>query len=73
MGEFETESEDEASSSSTARSVLDVLDQPTRSDRARKRRITTNPPPKGKKRRMGRTAADPKSVTPNQSVREYYN
>lgn len=54
-------------------SLLDRLSSPQPSHLARKRKITTNPPPIGKKRGKGYTANDPKSVSPAERVKAYPN
>ena len=61
----------ENSSSSLESSLLSTLHCPTASELARKRKV--NKPPTGQKRSKGRTVGDPKSVSPNQRVREYPN
>ena len=43
------------------------------SDQARKRKVSTNAPPLGKRRCGGRGSADPKYVTPAQRVKEFPN
>ena len=49
------------------------LQSPRVSDQARKRKVSTNAPPLGKRRCGGRGSVDPKSVTPAQRVREFSN
>ena len=62
--------EDEATS---APSLLEKLRCPQPAAIARKRKVTVNPPPRGKRRSAGRGNFDPKSVTPAQRVREFPN
>ena len=52
-------------------SLLDRLRSPTSAEIARKRKTKANPPPKGKRRCKGTLTSDPKSVSPNQRVREF--
>ncbi len=54
-------------------SLLDRLKSPEPSHLARKRTITGNMPPVGKKRGKGATAGDPKSVPPAERVKAYPN
>ena len=56
----------ESTRSSQLVSFLDRLKSPRPSDLARKRKIGTNPPPKGKRtcRGQGTNATEPKGVTP---------
>ncbi len=54
-------------------SLLDRLKSPEPSHLARKRTITGNMPPVGKKRGKGATAGDPKSVSPAERVKAYPN
>ena len=58
--------------SANIRSMLDCLHRPTASELARKRKVDRNPP-KGKKRSRGTCASDPKSITPQQRVKQYNN
>ncbi len=58
-------------SSSAAVTVMDRLQAPPPSELSRKRKIHTNPPPKGKRRSSSRGYCDPKSVNPTQRVREF--
>ena len=51
-------------------SLLDRLKAPKPFDLARKRKVASNPPPKGKKRCRRRGMNNPKSVTPSQRVKE---
>ena len=51
--------------------LLDCLKPPQQSPLARKRKISTNPPPTGFKKSKGVSCYDPKSVRPTDRVREY--
>lgn len=66
----DADSEAEETSGEQAPSLLDRLKSPTASDLSRKRRVSVNQPPKGKKRCKGSTAAEP-SVSPAERVREF--
>ena len=55
----------------SAANLLQQLRSPTPSELTRKRTVHCNQPPKGKKRSQGRNANDPKSVTPQQRVKEH--
>ena len=57
-----TESDDSPAMSHVV-SLLDWLKAPKPSDLARKRKVASNPPPKGEKRCRGRGMNNPKSVT----------
>ena len=60
-----------SSSSGNVRSLLDVLQIPTPSMLARKRRVATNPP-KGVKRRISRQMTTvPKSVSPQERAKQF--
>ena len=59
------------STSSSTVSLLDRLRSPLPSELSRKRKVHTNPPPKGKRRSASRGYCDPKSVSPLQRVREF--
>ena len=52
-------------------SLLEKLRCPQPAAIAKKRKLTVNPPPRGKRRSAGRGNFDPKSVTPAQRVREF--
>ena len=52
-------------SSAHSLSILDVLRPPTRSELTRKRKVDSNPPPKGKRR------AECASVSPRQRIDEF--
>ena len=64
------EAEVEAGPSTKVISLLDRLRSPTSAEIARKRKTKANPPPKGKRRCKGTLTSDPKSVSPNQRVRD---
>ena len=55
----------------TITSLLDWLKLPQPSHLARKRAITSNTPPIGKKKGKGATAGDPKSVSPAERAKAY--
>ena len=57
--------------SAKVKSLLDSLHRPTASELSRKQKIDRNPPPKGKKRSIGSCSSDPKSITPQQRVRQH--
>ena len=44
---------------------------PKPSELARKRKVDHNPPPKGKRKSLGRGTVGPKSVSPSQRIREH--
>ena len=50
-------------SSAHSLSILDVLRPPTRSELIRKRKVDSNPPPKGKRRAGGEGSTEPKTLT----------
>ena len=52
-------------------SLLDKLKRPTPADIARRRKVKVNPPPSNKRRCRGSTSSSPKSITPQQRVREF--
>ncbi len=58
-------------STGTVTSLLSKLKAPPVSELSRKRRVHTNPPPKGKRRSSSRGYCDPKSVEPRQRVSEF--
>ena len=58
----EVESED-PEQPSAVRSLLDQLQCPTASELSRKRKIHSNPPPKGLKKGKGAVADEPHTVT----------
>ena len=58
-------------SSAHSLSILDVLRPPTRSKLTRKRKVDSNPPPKGKRRARGEGSTEPKTVSPRQRVDEF--
>ena len=64
-------SDADTSSSSSGPSLLDKLRAPRLSTLTRIRKIHCNTPPLGKKKSRGRSASDPKSVTPAQRVKEF--
>ena len=45
-------------------SILDVLRAPTHTELTRKRKIDSNPPPKGKRRARGDMEMDPENLKP---------
>ena len=49
-------------------SLLRRLHSPKPSELARKRKVDHNPPPKGKRKSLGRGTVGPKSVSPSQRV-----
>ena len=61
-----------SSSSTGVGSILDRLKAAAPSEPSRKRKVGTNPPPKGKRtcRGHGGTASEPKGVSPSQRVKE---
>ena len=60
-----------SSKSTTVPSAYSMLRPPTSSQLSRKRAIDRNPPPKGKKRAKGpNRQSDPKSITPEQRVKD---
>ena len=61
-----------SSSSTGVGSILDRLKAAAPSELSRKRKVGTNPPPKGKRmcRGHGGTASEPKGVSPSQRVKE---
>ena len=66
-----SESESGAGPSRAVSSLLEKLRSPTPSVLARKRAMSVNPPPKGKRTCRGSaTASEPKSVSPSQRVKE---
>ena len=58
-------------SSAHSLSTLDVLRPPTRSELTRKRKVDSNPPPKGKRRARGEGSTEPKTVSPRQRIDEF--
>ena len=52
-------------------SILDRLRAPTQAEISRRRKIKTNPPPKGKRRCKGALVSDPKGISPAQRVKEF--
>ena len=54
-------------------SILEVLKAPTRSDLVRKRKIDSNPPPKGRRRARGEGSSELKSVGPRHLEAEFPN
>ena len=58
-------------SSAHSLSILDVLMPPTRSELTRKRKVDSNPPPKGKRRARGEGSTEPKTVSPRQRIDEF--
>ena len=54
-------------------SILDVLRAPTHTELTRKRKIDSNPPPKGKRRARGEGSSEPKTVSPRQRLNEFPN
>lgn len=70
-------SNDVSASSSTdnqrpARSLMEVLKAPQMSSLSRKRKVASNPPPVGHRRKTrGSLSSDPKKVTAQQRVQEY--
>ena len=66
-----SESESAPGPSRVVHSLLETLKSPTPSSLARKRTVSVNPPPKGKRACRGAvTASNPKSVSPTQRVKE---
>ena len=51
--------------------IISKLKSPQLSDLARKRKLSTNPPPKGAKRSKGRNVGDPKSVSPSERLKQF--
>ena len=70
--ERETTTTSEASSS-TVVSLLDRLRAPKKSELTRKRKIFTNPPREGTRKKRPSCSSNPKSVTPAQRVVEFPN
>ena len=66
----EVESED-PEQPSAVRSLLDQLKCPTASELSRKRKIHSNPPPKGLKKGKGAVADEPHTVTPAIRLKEF--
>ena len=66
----EVESED-PEQPSAVRSLLDQLKCPTASELSRKRKIHSNPPPKGLKKGKGAVADEPHTVTPATRLKEF--
>ena len=58
--------------STNIRSVLDCLCRPTASELARKRKVDRSPL-RGKKKCRGTCVSDPKSITPQQRVKQFNN
>ena len=58
-------------SSAHSLSILDVLKPPTRSELTRKRKVDSNPPPKGKRRAECARSTEPKTVSPRQRIDEF--
>ena len=54
-------------------SILERLRSPTPSDLTRKRKIRTNPPPKGVKRSKAQVASEPLSVSISARLKEFPN
>ena len=54
-------------------SILDVLRAPIHTELTRKRKIDSNPPPKGKRRARGEGSSEPKTVSPRQRLNEFPN
>jgi hypothetical protein len=52
-------------------SLLDRLKSPTTADIQRRRKITKNQPPRGKRTCTGALGSDPKGVSQNQRVKEF--
>ena len=52
-------------------SLVDRLRAPQTSDLARKRKVGTNPSPKGNRTSRGATPSDPKGVSPAQRLKAY--
>ena len=67
-----TESDDSTATSQVV-FLLHRLKAPKPSDFARKRKVASNPPRKGKMRCRGRGMNNPKSVSPSQRVKEHPN
>ena len=63
--------EDQEGISRNQRSIINALTAPTLSDLMRKRKIDSNPPPKGKRRARGVGASEPKRVTAAQRLKEF--
>ena len=63
--------ESESSQSTGKVTLLDKLRSPTSLDLARKRKLVSNPPPKGMKRSKGIVHHEPQSVSASQRVREF--
>ena len=51
--------------------VFKSLKAPKLSDLTRKRKVDSNPPPKGKRRARGEGANEPKTVTASQRIKEF--
>ena len=60
-----------SASESSSVSLMDKLKAPIPSHLTRKRKVRTNPPPTGKRRSSARGHSDPKSVMPEQRVKEF--
>ena len=58
-------------SSAHSLSILDVLRPPTPSELTSKRKVDSNPPPKGKRRARGEGSTEPKTVSPRQRIDEF--
>ena len=56
--------------SATVKSVFGYLRRPTSSELSRRRKVDRNPP-KGKKRSQGTCLSDPKSIMPQQRVKQH--
>ena len=56
------------STSCSTESILSKIKSP---DLARKRKLSTNPPPKGAKRSKGRNVGDSKSVSPSERLKQF--
>jgi len=54
----------------SARSLLEILKAPQASDLTRKRKVDCNPPV-GKKRSRGQHSSEPKSISPEDRVKEF--
>ena len=63
--------DEQSSAEGPAVPLLSKLKSPRLSDLSRKRKVATNPPPKGKRPCRGYTAAEPRGVSASQRVKEF--
>ena len=73
MADVPVEARDEQSGPSSCNplTILEALKAPKLSELTRKRRIDSNPPPKGKRPARGEGSSEPKTVSAKQRVKEF--